>query len=77
MTSWTVAHQAPVYGDAPGKDTGVGCHALLQGIFSTQGSNPGLSRKFYYSSTITIFTNLSNVCFPDWISMSNVGINGI
>ena len=29
-------------GDSPGKDTGVGCHALLQGIFSTQRSNPGL-----------------------------------
>ena len=27
--------------DSPGKDTGVGCHALLQGIFPTQGSNPG------------------------------------
>ena len=25
-----------------GKNTGVGCHALLQGIFSIQGSNPGL-----------------------------------
>ena len=25
-----------------GKDTGVGCHALLQGIFATQGSNLGL-----------------------------------
>ena len=24
---------------SPGKNTGVGCHALLQGIFSTQGSN--------------------------------------
>ena len=24
--------------DSPGKDTGVGCHALLQGIFQTQGS---------------------------------------
>ena len=28
--------------DFPGKSTGVGCHALLQGIFLTQGSNPGL-----------------------------------
>ena len=27
--------------DSPGKNTGVGCHALLQGIFPTQGSNPG------------------------------------
>ena len=31
----------PVHGDSPGKNTGVGCHALLQGIFPTQGSNPG------------------------------------
>ena len=29
-------------GDSPGKNTGVGCHFLLQGIFPTQGSNPGL-----------------------------------
>ena len=28
--------------DFPGKDTGVGCHFLLQGIFPTQGSKPGL-----------------------------------
>ena len=28
--------------DFPGKSTGVGCHFLLQGIFLTQGSNPGL-----------------------------------
>ena len=28
--------------DFPGKSTGVGCHFLLQGIFPTQGSNPGL-----------------------------------
>ena len=26
----------------PGKNTGVGCHALLQGIFKTQSLNPGL-----------------------------------
>ena len=31
-----------VHGDSPGKNTGVGCHALLQRIFPTQGSNPGL-----------------------------------
>ena len=27
----------------PGKSTGVGCHLLLQRLFLTQGSNPGLS----------------------------------
>jgi len=31
-----------VHGNSPGKNTGVGCHALLQGIFPTQGSNVGL-----------------------------------
>ena len=31
-----------VHGDFPGKNTGVSCHALLQGIFPIQGSNPGL-----------------------------------
>ena len=28
--------------DSPGKNTGVGCYAPLQGIFSTQGLNPHL-----------------------------------
>ena len=31
-----------VHGDSPGKNTGVGCHALLQGIIPAQGLNPGL-----------------------------------
>ena len=31
-----------VHGDSPGKNTGVGCHALLQGIFLTQRPNPSL-----------------------------------
>ena len=31
-----------VHGDSPGKNTGIGCHDLLQGIFPTQGSNLGL-----------------------------------
>ena len=28
--------------NSPGQNIGVGCHAFLQGIFPTQGSNPGL-----------------------------------
>ena len=31
-----------VHGDSPDKNTEVGCHALLQGIFPIQVSNPGL-----------------------------------
>ena len=33
---------SPVHGGSPGKNTGVGCHALCQGIFPAQGLNPGL-----------------------------------
>ena len=28
--------------NSPGKNTRVGCHSLLHGVFLTQGSNPGL-----------------------------------
>ena len=31
-----------VHGVSPGKNTGVHCHALLQGLFPTQESNSGL-----------------------------------
>ena len=41
MTLWTVAYQAPLW-DYPDKNTGVGCFSLLQGIFPTWDSKPGL-----------------------------------
>ena len=34
--------RSSVHGDSPGKNTAMGCHALLQGIFLTQGWNSGL-----------------------------------
>jgi len=42
--------------DSPGKNTGVGCHALLQGIFLTQGSkpclvSPALAGRFFTTRT--------------------------
>ena len=40
---WTIACQSPLCPwDSPGKSTRVGCNALLQGIFPTQGLNPSL-----------------------------------
>ena len=51
-----VAHQAPLSMDSPGEDTGVGCRALLQGVFPTQGSNvcilclPALAGWFFATS---------------------------
>ena len=35
--------------NSPSKNTRVGCHSLLQGIFPTQGSNPGL---LYYKQIL-------------------------
>ena len=40
-----------VHGDSPGKNTGVGCHALLQGIFPTQGSNPHFLRLLHWQAS--------------------------
>ena len=52
---WTIAHQAPLFmGFLRQEPTGVGYHFLLQGIFSTQRSNPGLllcRRILYYWAT--------------------------
>ena len=46
-TLWTVTHEAALsMGDSPGKNTGVGCHDLLQGIFPAQRLNS------YHKSTI-------------------------
>ena len=42
VTLRTVAHQASLVIVFPGKNTGAGCHALLQGIFLTQGSKSHL-----------------------------------
>ena len=42
VTPWTVACWVALSMEFPGKNTGVGCHFLLQRIFLTQGSNPCL-----------------------------------
>ena len=49
-TPWTTACQAPLSLEFSSKNTGVGCHPLLQGIFPTQGLNPGLlyCRQIFY-----------------------------
>ena len=39
VTLGTVAHQVPLSRDSLGKNTGAGCHILLQEIFLTQGWN--------------------------------------
>ena len=41
---WTIAHQTPLSMGFSSKNTGVGCHALLQQVFPPQEPNPGLPR---------------------------------
>ena len=53
--------------DFPGKNTGVGCHFLLQGIFPTQGSNLGL----LYCRQIGDANNRSCVCAQSCPALCN------
>ena len=64
------------HGDSPGKNTGVGCRALLQGIFPTQGWNPGLPpcRRILYhlshqGSLVVCVRNVrgTNLCSKDCV----------
>ena len=66
-----------VDGDSPGKNTGVGCHALLPGIFPTQGLNPGLLhfRRILYSlSHQGAQENWSGQPVPSPVDLFNPGI---
>ena len=61
-----------VHGDSLGQNSGVGCHALLQGIFPTQGSNQGLPhcRRILYhlSCQGSLLTNMqTSHCSNDWL----------
>ena len=63
-----------LHGDSPGKMTRVGCHALLQGIFLTQGLNSGFFTteppgEPWHSNSTTITTNRSKYptkCRNEW-----------
>ena len=66
-----------VHGDSPGKNTVVGCLALLQGIFPTQGSNSGLPhcrRILYHLSHQGSPRILEWVASPSPGDLSNPGI---
>ena len=47
---------SPPGSSSPGKNTGVGCCSLLQGIFPTQGSNPDLP---HCSRFLTIWATIN------------------
>ena len=56
-----------VHGDSPGKNTGVGCHAFLQGIFPTQGSNPGL---LHCRQILYLLSHQGSPRILEWIAYS-------
>ena len=51
------------HGDSPGKNTEVGCHALLQGIFPTQG--PKLVSRSAGGSVIVLATREAHKYWSD------------
>ena len=56
-----------VHGDSPGKNTGVGCHALLQGIFPIQRSNPGLP---HCRQILYCLSHQGSPRILEWVAMS-------
>ena len=51
--------------NSPGKNTGVGCHSLLQGIFLTQGSNPDLLGLLHWQAGSLPLSPPGNPIFPN------------
>ena len=58
-----------VHRDSPGKKSGVDCHMLLQGIFSTRRANPGLLnfRQILYCLSHWEILHNTNTCSIHWI----------
>ena len=61
--------------DFPHKTTGVGCHALFQGIFSTQGLNPrlmspALAGRFFSTGTTWEVLIVLHILFKKLINLS-------
>ena len=54
VTLWTIATRLLCPWDSPGKNTGVGCHFLLQGIFPTQGSDPSLASSALAGASLSL-----------------------
>ena len=60
-TPWTVAPRLLCPWDFPGKNPGVGCHFLLQGIFQTHGSNQCLPCFLQWQADSLPLSHLENL----------------
>ena len=54
-----------VHGDSPGKNTGVGCHALHQGIFPIHGLKPGLP---HYKQILYCLSHQGSPRILEWVA---------
>ena len=59
-----------VHGDSPAKNIGVGCHAVLQGIFPIQGSNPGLP---HCGWVLYLLNHLGSSRILEWVAYLSPG----
>ena len=48
---------------SPGKNTGVGCHTLIQGIFLTQGLSPCLLHLLHWQADSLPLSHLGNLIY--------------
>ena len=74
-TPWTVVCQAPLSMDFPGKNTVVGCHFLLQGIFRTQALNSGLLQ-FGWTLYHLSHQGLPKSLFPPGLEPGTLRVSG-
>ena len=68
LTPWTVACQAPLSMGFSRQESKVGCHFLLQGIFLTQGLNPGL---LHYRQILYRLSHQEDKCISKLFDLGN------
>ena len=81
-TLWSVAHRLLCPWDSPGKNTRVSCQFFLQGIFPTQGSNPGLlhCRQILYQMSYLGSTSIkreNKFCIESWGFTTSISLNNL
>ena len=59
-----------IHGDSPAKNIGVGCHAVLQGIFPIQGSNLGLP---HCGWVLYLLNHLGSPRILEWVAYLSPG----
>ena len=79
---WTVAHQAPLSMDFSGKNTGMGCHFQIQGIFPIVGNNMLANLSFHaqclanisrcFKCGLIITCQSLKVLTPNWVLSQSV-----